>query len=591
MRLKAKQDRCSITVAVCDLIDPDNEVRLIDTFVEKLDIVSHGFNYKTAKEGIDLGGPSEYDPKDLLRIYIYGYLNRVRSSRLLEKVCKKNIEVIWLLGNLSPSHNTINEFRRCHPLALFLVFQTFNTFWQELGLFIEDSPLEDSPLEDPDSITYATDGSRFAAQNSKTNNYNLEKIEANLSRYDKKAIAYLKELSELEDGLASPSLELKPDGDGLNDLEKTTTELASNESEELEQLVKEVESNESNQPEEVETAKAVILEKLKHIHKGKQRNLMLKEALVKGGETQISLTDADARRLTKNKTSIVGYNVQISTEATHKLIAHFQVVNKGDIHLFAQMGEPTAEFLTAQDKSIKVNGLGDKGYDNGEDIYKCEQMGITTYISPSRNFNTQKPIGFRKENFQYDLETDTYLCPQNQVLTRTGNLYKKRAGRVKDYRAKTADCLACPFKEKCLSKSSLEKPLGRVIRRTEFEDAKDANRERVSNNKELYGKRKAIVEHPFGTIKRQWGYDYTLLKGFAKVTGEFALIFSVYNLRRAITELGVNAIIDKLNEQESLVFSNFSPKLLIGVILRPLIGFFEWLTTGLVKAHGYLLLE
>jgi len=159
MRLKAKEDRSKITVQVCDLIDPDNEVRLIDTFVDKLDLISHGFHYKTQKAGIDLGGPSEYDPKDLLRIYIYGYLNRLRSSRLLADSCKTNIEVIWLLGNLSPSHNTINEFRRCHPLALFVVFQTFNRFWQELGLFSEEtsdsetSDSETSDLETSDSET------------------------------------------------------------------------------------------------------------------------------------------------------------------------------------------------------------------------------------------------------------------------------------------------------------------------------------------------------------------------------------------------------------------------------------------------------
>ena len=202
MRLKSKQDRSTITVKVCDLIDEDNEVHFINAFVEKLDLASHGIQYKTNKEGRDLGGPSEYDPKDLLRIYIYGYLNRIRSSRLLEAGCKKNIEMIWLVGNLSPSHNTINEFRRSNYLGLYLVFQTFNAFWQDLGLFRAE---ESEAAETGNAITYATDGSRFSAQNSKSNNYNLEKIEANLNRYDKKAAAYLKELSELEDDLDSQS--------------------------------------------------------------------------------------------------------------------------------------------------------------------------------------------------------------------------------------------------------------------------------------------------------------------------------------------------------------------------------------------------
>ena len=230
--------------------------------------------------------------------------------------------------------------------------------------------------------------------------------------------------------------------------------------------------------------------------------------------------------------------------------------------------------------------MGDKGYDDGEQIHCSEQLGITTYISPNTYVNTQKLAGFRKDKFQYNKATDSYLCPQGKQLFTTGKLYKKGDRRVKEYRAKTNDCIICPFKEQCLSKSSLEKPLGRVISRTEFEEAKEANKQRVLNNKELYKKRKEIVEHPFGTIKRQWGYDYTLLKGFAKVTGEFALIFSVYNLRRAITKLGVNAIINKLNKKESLVFSNFGPKWLSGFIIRSLIALFDWLTTEVVKAHS-----
>lgn len=570
MRLKEKQDRKSITVQVSDLISSDNEVHLIDAFVEKLDMDSHGFVYKTIKEGPDLGGPSEYDPKDHLRLYLYGYLNRIRSSRLLERACQTNVEVIWLLGGLSPSHNTINDFRRSNPLGLYLVFQSFNTFWQELGLFSEEESDQDLP-ESAKSITYATDGSRFAAQNSKSNNYNLEKIEANLTRYDKKAAAYLKELSDLEDGVESPSHLVQSDGDGLQAVE---------DSEKKKMKAEQIETKES---EKIETAKASILEKLEYINQGKQRNLQLKQVLIARGDSQISLTDPDARRLTKNKSSIVGYNVQISTESTHKLIAHFQVSNKGDIHQFAQMGQLTAGFLTKGDNTKQVNGLADKGYDDGRQIHLSGQMGITTYISPNTYTNSNKPVEFRKSKFQYDKTNDCYWCPQGKRLVSNGKLYKKEARRVKEYRAKTDGCLSCPFKEQCLSKSSLEKPLGRVISRTEFEDAKDANKERVLNNKDLYKKRKEIVEHPFGTIKRQWGYDYTLLKGFAKVTGEFALIFSVYNLRRAITELGVNAIINKLNEQESLVFSNLGLKWLLWSFTKDLTSLEKETTPSLMR--------
>jgi transposase len=532
MRLKAKQCRETLVVPVNSLISSDSEVRLIDKFVDKLDMLSHQFQYKTEKSGIDLGGPSEYDPKDLLRLYLYGYLHRLRSSRLLESACQQNVELIWLLSGQKPSHNTINSFRKDNLLSLYLCFQSFNRFWQELGLFglpsLEEETaeiLEQSGL--PSSITYATDGSKFHGQNSKANNYNLKKIEANLARYDKKALSYLQDLEELDSSEDS----LKKKGSKYEE----------------------------------------ILNKLVHIYEGKQKNLALKEQLLASGDSQVSLIDPDARRLTDNKGSLVGYNVQISVEESQKMIAHFQVVNTSDIKLFCQMGQPTLEFLKYSG-SIPVNGLGDKGYCDAEQIYRCEQIGITTYIAHKTSINTQKLAAFRKDKFDYDPQTDTYQCPEGKLLKTNGRLYKKREGRFKEYRANTQSCLTCPFKEQCLSKSSLEKPIGRVITRTEFEDYKDANKQRVEKNKELYKKRKQIVEHPFGTIKRQWGYNYTLLKGLDKVTAEFALIFSVYNLRRAITELGINAIVKVLNKRKSLVFLSFLQKCLFQSLFKSVIG-------------------
>jgi len=199
MRLKKKEDRSELSIKVSDLILEDNEIHFIDQFVEKLDLSSHGIHYKTEREwGKDFGGPSEYDPKDLLRLYLYGYLNRTRSSRQLEKLCERNIEVIWLVSGQKPSYDTINTFRKSNASSLPLVFNSFNRFWQDLGLFSNqetDSPTED--LED----TIAVDGSKFQAQNSKSNNYNLEKIEKNLKRLDKKASDYLKQLSELDGDL------------------------------------------------------------------------------------------------------------------------------------------------------------------------------------------------------------------------------------------------------------------------------------------------------------------------------------------------------------------------------------------------------
>lgn len=216
MRLKPKRSRSELIVDVESLIGVDDEVRLIDDFVEKLDLASYKIGYKTAREwGKDKGGPSEYDPKDFIRIYLYGYLNKVRSSRDLEAGCKKNIDLIWLVKGQKPSHSTISNFRRDNPAGLLEIFKTLNVLWQSLGLFSEEAtettetPKAENSLEDSEqsdsSQTFAVDGSKFRGQNSKSRNYNKEKLEKNLERYDKKATAYLKELAELDGDLKQES--------------------------------------------------------------------------------------------------------------------------------------------------------------------------------------------------------------------------------------------------------------------------------------------------------------------------------------------------------------------------------------------------
>jgi len=209
MRLKPKLPRSGLIVNVESLIGENNEVRLIDDFVEKLDLTSYGIGYKTEREwGQDKGGPNEYDPKDYIRIYLYGYLNKLRSSRVLAESCKKHIDLIWLINGQTPSHTGINNFRREHPSGLLEIFKSLNVLWQKLGLFSEqDSALEHSPeqvKENTDqtdsSQTFAIDGSKFRGQNSKTRNYNVEKLEKNIERYNKKAAAYLEELANLDVG-------------------------------------------------------------------------------------------------------------------------------------------------------------------------------------------------------------------------------------------------------------------------------------------------------------------------------------------------------------------------------------------------------
>ena len=178
MRFIKEEDRSELSFQLSNMIEDDNEVRLIDAFVDKVDLISHGFILKTDKgDKVDLGGPSEYHPNILLKLYVYGYLNQIRSSRKIAKQCLINLEVKWLVSNLQPSHNTINKFRKNNPIALKSFFRTFNVFWKDIGLFGENE--------------IAIDGSFISAQNSKEKNYSAAKLKKKIAYIDKKTNEYL----------------------------------------------------------------------------------------------------------------------------------------------------------------------------------------------------------------------------------------------------------------------------------------------------------------------------------------------------------------------------------------------------------------
>ena len=200
--------------------------------------------------------------------------------------------------------------------------------------------------------------------------------------------------------------------------------------------------------------------------------------------------------------------------------------------------------------SIKV--LADKGYDTGVELKKCAAQNILTYVAPRQKNTSNKAAGFKKEDFVYQHDEDTYICPAGKELTSNGNWYNKnnnieRASYlVKVYKLPFHICNACPDKLECAGAANLKNSKGRPIERSEYEPYLEDNRDRVRLNKKLYKKRQQIVEHPFGTIKRQWGYHYTLLKTKPKVEAEMNLIFTCYNLRRAMSIFGVSELINRL---------------------------------------------
>lgn len=197
-------------------------------------------------------------------------------------------------------------------------------------------------------------------------------------------------------------------------------------------------------------------------------------------------------------------------------------------------------------ESLKV--LADKGYDNGEEISKCESNNISTYVA-SRLSGKGKT---KKQLFEYDEELNNYKCPQSKMLTTNNRVYKlrRKGKKVTTYLEYVIsyknECFNCPIKTSCLSEHETTTGKGKRIRRYKYEKYREENKRRVDKNKAFYKKRKALVEHPFGTIKRPWGFTYTLLKGKEKVAGEFGLVFLCYNLRRAISIKGTKELINLL---------------------------------------------
>jgi hypothetical protein len=219
-----------------------------------------------------------------------------------------------------------------------------------------------------------------------------------------------------------------------------------------------------------------------------------------------------------------------------------------DVHLLNQ----TATGAKSELEVEKLEVLADKGYHYSAELHKCAEDSITTYVAyPDQDYKT-KEEGFRKEDFEYDADQDNYTCPIGESLTTNGKIYNKygKNGQLQTrfwvYRlpyAKCKDCICAAF---CLTPASHLARHGRHIDRNIYEGAMVANRLRVLNNRGKYKRRQAIVEHPFGTIKRSWGYYYTLLKGKEKVGAEYSLVFLAYNLRRAMSILGVKDLLKRL---------------------------------------------
>lgn len=459
--------------AIDDYITPDNPVRVIEAFVNSLDMKELGFKRNVPN---CIGRPS-YDPRDLLKLYLYGYLNRVRSSRRLEMEAARNLEVMWLLRKLKPDFKTIADFRKDNTEALKNVFKQFSQLCREWDLYGQE--------------IIAVDGSKFRASNSKQNNFNKKKLKQRLKYIDEKISTYLQELDD-------------------NDQDEADIHVPS--AEEIKQRIEE-------------------LEKRKAKYEAMQKEMEEKKI------DEISTTDPDARMMAVDGNALnVCYNVQTAVDHKNKLIVDYEVINvPSDQGQLGEMAKRAKEILDVDE----IKALADKGYYSYTDLKKCEEEQIETYVAKQKQAGGGKDPKFYPDRFQYDPEQNIYLCPAGQSLY-PGWIRKINGVQYQVYENYRV-CKTCKFKDKCTSSKK-----GRTISRNLDQEFLDKVDKRTQENKELYTQRQMIVEHPFGTIKRIWGYSYFLTRGLVSVKAESALSFLAYNFRRAMNILGVEEMVKRL---------------------------------------------
>jgi transposase len=459
-----------------DYVGKENPVRAIDAYVSSLDLMALGFQ----DVGSD-GGPGQppYHPDDLLKLYLYGYLHQVRSSRRLAAEAGRNVEVMWLLRGLRPGYRTIGDFRKNNAAGLTAANRDFVLLARRLDLF--------------GGALVAIDGAFFHGDAGKGSILTKKRLQEQMAALDRSIAEYhaaLERNDQAEDGAAAAE---RP---GSGDL-------------------------------------AAKLAVLRERRAGAAADLA---RLAQSGQTQLSRTDPDARLLAKHGQIVAGYNAQIAVDGKHKLIAASAVVNEGNdtgqLHPMAQAAK-TALGVAA------ITAMADSGYYNAEGLKACEEDAITAYVPPpdrSRRLKAQGRFGI--EDFRYDAGADLYRCPAGAALRPIPAKRHQAAGKVLiRYYSSRKLCRICPLRARCLSQNGDR----REIERWEHEAVVERHRARMQREGEaMMRRRKAWAEHPFGTLKCRAGYRHFLMRGFAKVRGEWSLMVLCYNFSRVLRILGLD---------------------------------------------------
>jgi transposase len=441
-----------------DYVGPENPVRFLDAFVARADLQALGFTKAVCART----GCPPYPPVALLKLYLYGYLHRLRSSRRLEAECQRNVELIWLTGKLTPDFKTIADFRKDNLKPLQAVAREFTLLCRKLELFGGE--------------LLAIDGSKFRAVNAREKNFNASKLQELLAHTDARLAEYFQTLDEAD----------------------------------------------AAQPAASALTPAALQAKIAALQEKRDWHAELLAGL-DAEEKQVSVTDPDTRRMRTTQGNVVGYNAQLAVDAKHKLIAAAEVTNDvTDVNQLAEVALSAKANLELPQTEV----VADKGYYNASEVRRCVDAGIAPLIPRTDTSANTKQGLFGKSQFVYDPAKDVYVCPAGAQLTY--RFATEELGRgLKYYRAK--NCQDCALKKVCTRNQN-----NRTITREDNEDLMEAMAARLQQSPQKYALRKQLAEHPFGTIKRHFGYTHFLLKGLAKVRTEWSLITLVYNLKRVL---------------------------------------------------------
>jgi transposase len=462
-----------------DYLEENNAVRAIDAFIEYLAFDELGF---VRGEPAETGRPG-YDPRVLLGIFIWGHLNGVRSSRRLEQECGRNVELMWLSGQLQPDFKTLCRFRQENGEAVNQVLVQFRVWCNGAELFGKE--------------LVAIDGSKFKAVNSTARNVTQGRLGKLIER-EKQAVAeYLAELQAADE-------------------------------------------QEATAPEPELTA-AELKQKIASIGEYLKQHEELLAEMKESGEKQRSLTDPEARLMKTAKGMDVCYNVQLAVDSKHKLIVAEEVTNEGgDQELLPTMAQAAKAELGVEELTVVADG----GYFGSEVIKACEDEKITAYVPVPELGNAQRRGLFTRAEFVYDADRDLYVCPQGAELTVMSRTSRKARYR-KEFRIyATKQCQGCPLRAQCTTSK-----YGRRIKRWVHHEVLERLQTRMRAHPEMLQRRKALSEHPFGTIKVAMNHERLLLKGLKHVATEIKLTVLSYNLKRVISILGVENLIEKLQLQ------------------------------------------